>query len=377
MELTFSDESVGYQNGQHDMVLVAYLDGEMVGSLDYSVYLGIPHIKMLEVKKDFRRMGVGTKLLKQLQNMFPKEEIDLGMLTSDGTKLMQTIKRDFQENPSYKKAKERYEDVRSEIQRIMAKIDRKNYSEANKLNDLHDEEYELEQLLSDMKTGKYFIKEDELMSEDYPQDFDWEYFKSLRNLKDIVKYATSKLGRPKKGTSRLTYLIDDDKVLKVAFNQVGLRQNRIESDYYIKGYYDVVAEVLEKSPQNIWVEMERVKPLRNDSLIRKYLDGYSLYELKIYLNQYGLAKAGDNKQEKIFEKLRDNEFVNQIEDLKNSYGLLIGDLTKTQAWGMVKRDGKEVPVLFDYGLSEKDFKEYYQYGDVKNQYRSKNFKVED
>lgn len=377
MELTFSDESVGYQNGQHDMVLVAYLDGEMVGSLDYSVYLGIPHIKMLEVKKDFRRMGIGTKLLKQLQNMFPEEEIDLGMLTPDGTKLMQTIKRDFQENPSYRETKERYEDVRSEIQRIMAKIDRKDYSEANKLNDLHDEEYELEQLLSDMKTGKYFIKEDELMSEDYPQDFDWEYFKSLRNLKDIVKYATSKLGRPKKGTSRLTYLIDDDKVLKVAFNQVGLRQNRIESDYYIKGYYDVVAEVLEKSPQNIWVEMERVKPLRNDSLIRKYLDGYSLYELKIYLNQYGLAKAGDNKQEKIFEKLRDNEFVNQIEDLKNSYGLLIGDLTKTQAWGMVKRDGKEVPVLFDYGLSEKDFKEYYQYGDVKKQYRSKNFKVED
>lgn len=181
MELTFSDESVGYQNGQHDMVLVAYLDGEMVGSLDYSVYLGIPHIKMLEVKKDFRRMGIGTKLLKQLQNMFPEEEIDLGMLTSDGTKLMQTIKRDFQENPSYRETKERYEDVRSEIQRIMAKIDRKDYSEANKLNDLHDEEYELEQLLSDMKTGKYFIKEDELISEaifDLDDDVDYIFEKS-------------------------------------------------------------------------------------------------------------------------------------------------------------------------------------------------------
>ena len=60
MKLTFSDESVGYQNGQHDMVLVAYLDGEMVGRLDYSIYDDIPHIKMLEVKKEFRRMGVNN-----------------------------------------------------------------------------------------------------------------------------------------------------------------------------------------------------------------------------------------------------------------------------------------------------------------------------
>lgn len=359
------------------MVLVAYLDGEMVGNLQYSIYGGVPSIKMLEVKKDFRRIGIGTKLLKQLQKMFPEEEIDLGMLTSDGTKLMQTIKRDFQENPSYRKTKERYEEVRSEIQRIMAKIDRKDYSEANKLNDLHDEQYELKELLSNMKTGKYFIKESELMSEDYPQDFDWEYFKSLRNLKNIVKYATSKLGRPKKGTSRLIYLIDDDKVLKVAFNQVGLRQNRIEGDYYIKGYYDVVAKVLEESPQDIWIEMERVKPLKNDSLIRRYLDGYTLYELRDYLNQHGLADVKNDGQDKRFKELRDNEFVNQIEDLKNSYGLLIGDLTKTQSWGMVKRDGKEVPVLFDYGLSEQDFKEYYQRGDVKKQYRSKNYNVED
>lgn len=332
---------------------------------------------MLEVKKEFRRMGIGTKLLKQLQNMFPEEEIDLGMLTPDGTKLMQTIKRDFQENPSYKKTKERYEDVRSEIQRIMAKIDKKDYSEANKLNDLHDEEYELEQLLSDMKTGKYFIKEDELMSEDYPQDFDWEYFKSLRSLKDIVKYATSKLGRPKKGSSRLTFLIDDDKVLKVAYNEVGLRQNRIEGDYYIKGYYDVVAKVLEKSPQDIWVEMERVKPLRSDSLIRRYLDGYTLYELRTYLERYGLARAGDDVQQKIFEELRNNEFVNEIEDLKNNFDLLIGDLTKIQSWGMVKRDGKEVPVLFDYGISSQDFKKYYERGQIKPQYRSKDIYVED
>lgn len=377
MKLTFSDESVGYQNGQHDMVLVAYLDGEMVGSLDYSIYGGIPHIKMLEVKKEFRRMGIGTKLLKQLQNMFPEEEIDLGMLTPDGTKLMQTIKRDFKENPSYKKTKERYEEVKSEIQRIMAKIDKKDYSEANKLNGLHDEEYELEQLLSDMKTGKYFIKEDELMSEDYPQDFDWEYFKSLRNLKDIVKYATSKLGRPKKGSSRLTFLIDDDKVLKVAYNQVGLRQNRIEGDYYIKGYYDVVAKVLEKSPQDIWVEMERVKPLRSDSLIRRYLDGYTLYELRDYLNQYGLADVKNDGQDKIFEELRNNEFVNEIEDLKNSFDLLVGDITRIGSWGMVKRDGKEVPVLFDYGISKRDFEKYYQYNKIRPQYRSKNFKVED
>ena len=144
MDLNFKDNSVGYQSGQHDMVLTAYLDGEMVGNLYYSLYNGIPNIKMLEVEKDFRRIGVGTKLLKQLQNMFPKEEIGLGMLTPDGARLMQTIERKFEPNPKYKKTKERYEKIKSEIQRIMAKINKKDYSEADRLNDLHDEEYELE-----------------------------------------------------------------------------------------------------------------------------------------------------------------------------------------------------------------------------------------
>ena len=228
-----------------------------------------------------------------------------------------------------------------------------------------------------MKKGKHFIKENELMSEDYPQDFDWEYFKSLRNLKDVVKYATSKLGRPKKGSSRLTFLIDDDKVLKVAYNQVGLRQNRLEGDYYITGYYDVVAKVLEKSPQDIWIEMERVKPLRSDSLIRKYLNGYTLYELRTYLEQYGSAKAGNDMQQKIFEELRNNEFVNEIEDLKNNFDLLIGDITRIGSWGMVKRDGKEVPVLFDYGISKQDFEKYYQLNKIRPLYRGKNYNVED
>lgn len=158
MNLTYTDTSIGYQHGQTDMILTAYLDGKEVGTINYSIYEGEPNIKMLEVNKEYRRMGIGTKMVKHLQKLFPDQEINIGMLTPDGSKLAQTINRTFKDNPQYKKTKDHYEQVKSEIQRIMSKMDKGDYSEADKLNDLHDQEYELGEKLADMKTGKYFIE---------------------------------------------------------------------------------------------------------------------------------------------------------------------------------------------------------------------------
>jgi GNAT superfamily N-acetyltransferase len=62
-------------------------EGQRLGRVDYSVYDGQPAIQMIEVAPEFRRQGVATELLRNLQLEYPDQEIDWGSLTADGSQL--------------------------------------------------------------------------------------------------------------------------------------------------------------------------------------------------------------------------------------------------------------------------------------------------
>lgn len=62
-------------------------EGQRLGRVDYSVYDGQPAIQMIEVAPEFRRQGVATELLRNLQREYPDQEIDWGSLTSEGSQL--------------------------------------------------------------------------------------------------------------------------------------------------------------------------------------------------------------------------------------------------------------------------------------------------
>jgi hypothetical protein len=211
----------------------------------------------------------------------------------------------------------------------------------------------------------------EIIAEDYPSEFDFEYLQSLKSLKDIVKYATSKLGAPKKGSSRLTYLVDEKIVLKIAYNPVGIVQNTLEMEPYLQDNYEnIVAKVLEADyDKNIWLEMERIRPIKQGSQLKKFLDGYDIDDLKNYLeNQHNRFKRSEDFKI-MCNKLDGNEFVNEIQDFIGSYDLLLGDVCRIGSWGLVVRDGVERPVLFDYGLTSRSHSTYYQHGKIKKEYR--------
>lgn len=211
----------------------------------------------------------------------------------------------------------------------------------------------------------------EIIAEDYPSEFDFEYLQSLKSLKDIVKYATSKLGAPKKGSSRLTYLIDDKIVLKIAYNKVGLEQNRLEMEPYLQDNYEnIIAKVFNADyDKNIWLEMERIRPIKQVTQFKKFLDGYDIDDLSNYLkNQHNRFKLSEDFKI-MCNKLDGNEFVNEIQDFVGSYNMLIGDICRTGSWGLVVRDGVERPVLFDYGLTSRSYSTYYDFGKIKKEYR--------
>lgn len=138
--------------------LYAKINDETVGELNYGVYKNEPNVKMLEIKENWRRMGIGTTLLKHLQKLYPNAEISLGFITNDGEKLLNTIKRKFIPNIEYNKFSTKLIKIEREIDRLIQKSNKGDYSENDKFNDLYDQKYELEDKLSDMKKGVWIIE---------------------------------------------------------------------------------------------------------------------------------------------------------------------------------------------------------------------------
>lgn len=74
---------------QHEFRLVAALDGEYAGWLDYSLYEGQVYVKYMEATK--LRRGVGTALVLKLQETYPDCAIEFGYATSDGNALLNAL----------------------------------------------------------------------------------------------------------------------------------------------------------------------------------------------------------------------------------------------------------------------------------------------
>lgn len=85
-------EHVDSYSGQHNYVLGAYDDGNIVGTLEYTEYENIPSISMIQVVPKYKSKGIATKLVIYLQLLYPQTEIKWGYTTSDGNRLKNKLK---------------------------------------------------------------------------------------------------------------------------------------------------------------------------------------------------------------------------------------------------------------------------------------------
>lgn len=59
----------------------------------------------------------------------------------------------------------------------------------------------------------------------YPVSFNFDEFKSLKSFAQRVRYCDEHLQKLGSGSSRIVYVVDNDKVLKLAKNKKGLAVN--------------------------------------------------------------------------------------------------------------------------------------------------------
>lgn len=91
-DLEIRNEVVSYYSGQMNAVLSAVgANGEILGYIQYAEYQDAPYIQYINTEEEYRRQGIATRLLRELQSLYEGIEIDWGMTTEDGTKLREAV----------------------------------------------------------------------------------------------------------------------------------------------------------------------------------------------------------------------------------------------------------------------------------------------
>ena len=157
--------STGYSYGETFFRMQYVENEEELGWISYGVYEGEPSIKMMEVSPEHRRKGIGKKLLQALQKKYPDTEINFGMTTPDGTKLL--------ENSTYQVENKEVQSKLDRIKEIQAKLSEydKTYDDffndkipdpgEDYADDYNDIEYEMRELQREVRgksTTKTFVK---------------------------------------------------------------------------------------------------------------------------------------------------------------------------------------------------------------------------
>jgi len=202
------------------------------------------------------------------------------------------------------------------------------------------------------------------LDEDYPVGFSLDEFKNLWSYAKKLKYAQEHLGKPiGRGSARVVYRVDNDKVLKLAKNEKGAAQNEAEIDWAYDSYFDhLLANIFDHDKEkHLWVEMELATRAKGSDF--KRLWGVDLDDLSMYLSNFHSQNNGRGtiygQDPELKDKLDNNEEVMSILDFMMNSDSAPGDLTKPNSWGLVKREGYETLVLIDFGLTNSVYQSYY------------------
>lgn len=92
LAVKISSDCYGYHDGQKDVLVQAAADGVVVGKLHYSVREGELYISHIWTVKEWRRQGVATSLLWEMERNNPGLPVDWGYVSESGAALRRAWK---------------------------------------------------------------------------------------------------------------------------------------------------------------------------------------------------------------------------------------------------------------------------------------------
>jgi hypothetical protein len=205
---------------------------------------------------------------------------------------------------------------------------------------------------------------EQLMDEEYPSTFDMEHFKTLSKFAERVRYCDQHLKKISSGSARIVYLVDDTMVLKLAKNKKGLAQCATEIQWGQDNYFgEILARTIMYHPDDLWVEMELARKVKKSDF-SVLEDGINFDEFGKYLKNFELENNGRkpfyNMTDAHKEILNENQFTQTICEFMLNTDSPAGDLMRLNSYGIVNRNGEDIIVIIDFGLTNDIYNEYYK-----------------
>lgn len=175
---------------------------------------------------------------------------------------------------------------------------------------------------------------------------------SLETYNARKKYAERNLEHLSSGSSRIVYLTSDKTVIKLAKNDKGIAQNKVEDNPEMTSKY--LNEIIKHAKDHSWIEthfLEKITEKEFQELTNVNFKDFGeaiSYELK-------KVSDGSEKKPKDYDKLSKADIFSEVARVGKKFHLLPGDLSRISSWG---RKGKH-PILIDSGLSREVYDEYY------------------
>jgi len=217
--------------------------------------------------------------------------------------------------------------------------------------------------LRENKTIFITEQQSKMLKEAMDNSFSFEELTNLRSFNAKFKYCTQHLGKHiGKGSSRVTFQIDDEKVLKLAWNEKGIAQNQEEERAYGD---DIFPQIFDSADDGSWIISEFVLPAKKQDF--KQCFGISFDEFVSFLYACGKYRFNERyfswltmDEKRYIELLETNEDLANFDDYIGNYGtIVIGDMTRIRNYGLTTRNGEPHIVLLDSGMSDYVWENFY------------------
>ncbi len=215
---------------------------------------------------------------------------------------------------------------------------------------------------------KIIINENQycLLSEAVNDKFDLNVMDSLRSFNKRVQYCRDNLGREiGRGSSRVVFQLDDEKVLKLAFKNAGVEQNCEEERAYGN---DIFPKVFGSAEDDSWLISEFVLPAKKDDFVKCF--GMTFEEFCDFIRACGKYRYNGERMKYVHVDMSEEEYVQLIEnnydladfdDYIGNYGdIVCFDMVRLKNYGLANRDGEAHIVLLDSGFTEEVWERFYK-----------------
>lgn len=216
-----------------------------------------------------------------------------------------------------------------------------------------------------MRTIVITEKQHKMLQEAADEHFSLEELSAIQSFRGRFNYCTQHLGKHiGKGSSRATFQIDDEKVLKLAWNNKGMGQNIAEMQTYTASIFPNVYDYDENGK---WIISEFVLPAKSQDF--KHCFGMTFQQFASFISASGKYRFGGRYWDAMPENewisyLENNEELSEFDEYIGNYGnhsfTPVGDMTRLCNYGLTHRNGEATIVLLDSGLSEDVWNTYYK-----------------